>query len=359
LLPEIDSATLARFLSGEATAEEKNAIEARIATDSMFREQVATLRGAWERATIPLAKWDSGETLAALRSRMSSAESRRPGRPAVRRRSGARRLYPHSRVPFWITLAAASAAFAYLGVTRDSGRAAFDPASSDQPAMREFTTAPGERANLELGDGSKVVLGPASKLRVATDLSSARVRAITLDGEAYFEVFHDESKPFVVTAANSVTRVLGTSFGVRKYPEDRDVRVVVISGRVAFDEVTTSRTRANDTPRSSAVLLAGDMATLSGTGEGSVHHDVNVSDYLGWKDGRVAFRRVSLAAALPDLARQYDLMLQVDDAQLRQQRFSMSMPSEDADEVLGSIATILDARMSRTGRVVTFTPRRR
>src|SRR5256885_1096045 len=68
------------------------------------------------------------------------------------------------------------------------------PRLTAQPRLT-YVTAVRERSELRLPDGTRVRLAPASKLRVATDFGVER-RDVYLDGEAYFEVVHDEMRPF-------------------------------------------------------------------------------------------------------------------------------------------------------------------
>src|SRR5690349_5983425 len=93
-----------------------------------------------------------------------------------------------------------------------------------EPAAREFATGRGQRATIRLVDGSRVELGYASTLRVR-QIDGGR-RELFLEGEAVFDVVHDESRPFIVHAANATTEDLGTVFSVRAYPGDSAVRVV-------------------------------------------------------------------------------------------------------------------------------------
>ena len=84
-----------------------------------------------------------------------------------------------------------------------------------------------------LPDSSQVTLNANSSLSYREDFTERKVH---LSGEAFFDVARDTNRPFEIFTAETVTRVLGTSFNVRAYPEEDKVEVMVRSGRVEFKE---------------------------------------------------------------------------------------------------------------------------
>lgn len=85
---------------------------------------------------------------------------------------------------------------------------------------------------IQLADSSVVILKPASELRIAGNFGKT-TRELHLKGEAFFNVEKDTSRPFLVYANEVVTRVLGTSFNVKAYENDREITVAVKSGKVS------------------------------------------------------------------------------------------------------------------------------
>ncbi|MGY2132488.1 FecR family protein [Hymenobacter sp. HD11105] len=114
---------------------------------------------------------------------------------------------------------------------------------ASRPAAPHLVSSPGQtqwitRTNptnqvmqLALGDGSTVALQPSSSLRYPPLFTGAQ-REVHLQGEAFFEVAHNPAKPFLVFTDKLVTRVLGTSFTVRAFPDQRQAVVMVRTGRV-------------------------------------------------------------------------------------------------------------------------------
>lgn len=86
---------------------------------------------------------------------------------------------------------------------------------------------------VSLPDGSSVLLQPGARLSYPSCFSGSCDRRVYLSGAAFFEIYRDAQKPFVVYANEMIIDVLGTSFGVKAYEQDSLVRLVVKSGKVA------------------------------------------------------------------------------------------------------------------------------
>ena len=93
------------------------------------------------------------------------------------------------------------------------------------------TAESGERAKVQLPDGTKVNINSASQISYPHDFNGEK-RIVELDGEAYFEVNPDKERPFVVKAAGLEITVLGTAFDVCAYKDDNEVSVVLLTGKV-------------------------------------------------------------------------------------------------------------------------------
>jgi transmembrane sensor len=86
---------------------------------------------------------------------------------------------------------------------------------------------------LNLEDGSSVFLKPNSKISYAKNFGNSDKREVYMSGEVFFEVAKNPQKPFYVFANEMVTKVLGTSFNIRAFPDEKDVIVKVRTGRVS------------------------------------------------------------------------------------------------------------------------------
>lgn len=148
-----------------------------------------------------------------------------------------RRLWPTGRTAF----AAAASVVLLLGAGwfwlingNQSGTLRGRPATNlgVGVALAEQANNTNQPLTVVLSDSSVVILQPNSQLRYAKTLGRAR-REVYLTGEARFDVTRHPDRPFFVYAQNVVTKVLGTSFTVRAFANERQVQVQVKTGRVA------------------------------------------------------------------------------------------------------------------------------
>lgn len=102
-----------------------------------------------------------------------------------------------------------------------------------------------------LSDGSRVFLAKDSKLSYASDFTK-KTRDVYLSGAAFFDVAKDPEKPFIVYANELVTKVLGTSFTIKAFDQDKQVTVAVKTGRVS---VFANRYVADIDPETKGIIL--------------------------------------------------------------------------------------------------------
>lgn len=153
----------------------------------------------------------------------------------IERRSD-REQKPAGRVyPFWKWLAAAAVVVVMLGIGWQYGteQKSTAPMLEAENEFREIFNNLNGVFPVDLPDGSTVLLAPNSKVSYSvTAFESTGKREVSLVGEAFFEVVGNPEMPFYVYVNGLVTKVLGTSFNVRAFPDDQKVEVVVRTGRV-------------------------------------------------------------------------------------------------------------------------------
>lgn len=113
------------------------------------------------------------------------------------------------------------------------------PTPVTPPIIQIVRTGIGETKEIMLPDSSRVWLNAMSQISYAEGFPNNR--EVILDGEAFFDITHQEDKRFVVRAGKTSTTVLGTAFSVNSYRADEEVLVTVIRGKVQVaDEKTSS-----------------------------------------------------------------------------------------------------------------------
>jgi transmembrane sensor len=209
---------------------------------------------------------------------------------------------------------------------------------AEQAAVaRMHRTAAGAIDTLRLADGSTVVLGPGSTLAVGA--FGTRIRETTLDGQAFFDVVHDDARPFVVRTSSATLRDIGTSFSVRS-DAGRGTRVAVSSG--AVDVVAVGAAGAP------TVLHAGDRAEVT-EGRMRVERGTVTPDELSWTRGVLELRDAPLAVVAEELRRWYGVKLLVSDSTIAARRVTATFQDASADELGRVLAAVLATTVTRNG----------
>jgi transmembrane sensor len=155
-----------------------------------------------------------------------------------------------------------------------------------------YTTSVGGRSEVPLSDGTKIELNTDTRLRTEVNANS---RTVWLEnGEAYFDVAHDATRPFVVHGGTRDITVLGTKFSVRR-DGDR-VDVVVLEGRVRVDDLSAS-------PEPTIVITRGDIAVSQGAALKITHSEEHAVDDLSWRQGMLTFNEMTLVDAAAEFNR--------------------------------------------------------
>jgi transmembrane sensor len=207
----------------------------------------------------------------------------------------------------------------------------------------QYTATRGQRVTVRLADGSTVTLAPETQLRYTVDHDGTRTADLV--GEAYFVVASRAHQPFVVRTGAVATRVLGTAFDVRRYPDERVTQVSVISGRVA--------TGGHVTP---VVLSAGALGRVTDS-------SVTVSTLgdplraISWTQGHLVFDNVPVPVMLAALGRWYGYEFHLTDTTLAARHVSVAFSADAPTDAMNMVKAVLGVTMTFDGNVVTLQPR--
>ena len=348
---------LDRYFSSECTTDEANTIDRWIAADVSHAELIALLRRIWDEGSVVRPVVDEEADWRALRARIDAAQSGRtpvralhPAQLSIARRpSGPSR---GSRVARG--MAAAAALVVAVGVAAVWGAKMTAPAPKEAPYPgHEYATDRGQRASIMLVDGTRVWLSVDSRLRVAPDYASTS-RDVELQGEAFFEVRHDDDMPFRVHTPGAVSEDLGTDFGVRAYPDDSTTVVVVADGVVALRRSAPAHPLGGGT-EPGVELTRGQMGLLYPSGSPSVVDGLDLRALLSWRHGALEFEEVPLADAVRELERWYDVEIALGDSSLARVPLTATFDDQAVDQALSVVAAALDVRYERHGRQVRLT----
>lgn len=203
-----------------------------------------------------------------------------------------------------------------------------------EPMAQTLTVPAGQRAHITLPDGTRVWVNAGSKLTYASTFGAQRV--VNIEGEAFFDVAKDPTKPFVVRAGKVNVRALGTQFSVFNYVGEPLV-VSLIEGSV--------KVYHQSEPKSGVVLTSGERAVEQ---DGVLLKSMMGDDVLTWCDGVYTFKHQPLHRILRKLELYYDVKIIVNDPALLNLYFTGKFRQDDGVmEVLRIIQKIHPFSISR------------
>lgn len=174
-------------------------------------------------------------------------------------------------------------------------------------SMTNTVTVPaGQRVNLTLPDGTSVWVNARSKIVYPAVFASSK-REITLDGEAYLEVVHNEKAPFIVHTRKCDVQVLGTKFNVEAYSDSKDFCTSLIQGSVRISDNANPSTFVVLKPNEEVHYKEGQMLVSS----------IADYDHFRWREGLVCFNNVSFNELMKRFETCYGISIVVENKNLK------------------------------------------
>ncbi|SEM08204.1 FecR family protein [bacterium A37T11] len=174
-------------------------------------------------------------------------------------------------------------------------------AETSLPTSLTLSTPKGGQYQVILEDGTKVWLNAASTLKYPSRFSG-NSREVFIEGEAFFEIKEDKTKPFKVISKNQEILVLGTSFNVAAYSDETNERTTLIEGKVRVKTQNLKRKTYNVKLLSPAqqAILNGDSLTVS---------RVTVESETAWRNNLFIFHNEPLESIMAKVARWYNVKI--------------------------------------------------
>jgi transmembrane sensor len=183
----------------------------------------------------------------------------------------------------------------------------------------------GRRSQFMLPDGSRVNLNAGSILKFPEQFSDS-IREVYLEGEAFFEVVKNPEKPFIVKTSQIQARVLGTSFNVRAYPNEKIEQVALATGKIQVDNIV----KTGET----LLLLPNELAQFDEQNQSMNKGKFDKNKLLAWKDGILEFDKANLEDVLPVLERWYGVHFEILTTKTIQGKFTGRFEKQSLDVVL-------------------------
>lgn len=191
-----------------------------------------------------------------------------------------------------------------------------------------LTIPRGGQFQVTLPDGSRVWLNSASVLRYPVSFPG-KERTVELQGQGYFEIAADASRPFNVKVNDMEVQVLGTHFDIMAYPDENSINTTLLQGAVKVVR-----------GKKSVVLMPGQQAVAASAGHSINVRDADTDNVIAWKSGLFVFNNTDLGTILREIARWYDVEIVDNTTGNNQERFGGSISRQ---QDLSAVLHLLEA----------------
>lgn len=194
---------------------------------------------------------------------------------------------------------------------------------------------------IKLSDGSVVWLNSNSTLSYPEKFSAAKRQVELVEGEAYFDIYHDTKKPFQVKAGKTLTNVLGTAFNISSYSWLKEISVTVRRGKVAVNN---------------EVLLP-DQQLLYTKVSGKVEQKkVRAVDVVSWMEYKLTFNDEDFKTVAAKLEDKFKVNISFENKAIQDFRFTARFgPTDNLNDILGALTMIRELNYQIKGNNILIT----
>ena len=193
--------------------------------------------------------------------------------------------------------------------------------------MQTISSQQGMVTQFELADGTKVWLNSGSALQFPTYFTGDQ-REVKLIGEAFFEVAKNENQPFQVKVKDLDIEVLGTSFNVVSYDDEKQAEVVLVEGKVKLSVETDQGEKVFGT------MQPGQRTVYKEDNNSVESEEVVVEKYIAWRDGNLIFRDDKMEDVVRRLSRWFNIEIVINDPEIKNYVYKATFRNENLSQVL-------------------------
>ena len=199
--------------------------------------------------------------------------------------------------------------------------------------LTALTVPVNQQKQITLPDGSKVWVNAGSQLKYPRQFNG-KIREVYLSGEAYFDIKHDATKPFIIHTGKLVTTVLGTAFNIKEDPNKHTIVVTVTRGKVSV---------ANGI-KQLGVIIPNQQISFNLLNNKSVQTEVDVKQVIAWQEKDLHFEDITFANAALQLQQHFNVKINFANDKVKQCRFTgTALTGEKLDKILKAICAFNNA----------------
>lgn len=354
----IDSHFLIKIIKNEASEEDKKLFENWLNESDENKEEFGTLVLLWKKVADSQMPSLPDQILQWEKIRAELAQLSNPVEEETKSNTPLQLVKPeHKRFDFkpkegvreyaWVLKVAAVLIFfisipflLFINKSHDLSQQTKPFVNSQSEILYAVEAEKGVRKTILLPDESLVYLNVDSKLTYPEKFTDS-TRIVELEGEAYFNVSHDVSRPFKVICRNTVTVVKGTEFNIKN--RNDEVSIVLTKGIVETFKKNSSV---------GIELKKGEMITFDEKIGFSKPVKANISHYLAWRKGKFSFSHTSLEDVMDEIGRYYNIEVEFRNPSERSKIITGVFDADSLEHIFSIIGLTLDIKINLSGSKV-------
>jgi ferric-dicitrate binding protein FerR (iron transport regulator) len=224
----------------------------------------------------------------------------------------------------------------------------------------------GQRTQVVLPDKSKVWLNSNTTIKYPSNFNQ-KDRRVYIDGEAFFDVTHNQSKPFIVNTSSFDIKVYGTTFNVTAYKGDNTIETTLVKGKISITGIKIKGNNAEEIilkPNESFKYIKNELLVESKTKNEIKHisttssrvnkassvdrlesklpqiiltRNMNVEPIIGWKEGKLFFDNETFESLSIKFERRYDVKIFFQDKRVTQFKYTGVFEKENINQALDAL----------------------
>jgi transmembrane sensor len=195
---------------------------------------------------------------------------------------------------------------------------------------------------VHLSDGSSVWLNKISTIHYSSLYK--KERKVMLEGEAYFEVAKDITRPFIIQAGSTETRVLGTKFNLKAVAKSNRVELTVVEGKVQFANLK----------KSTLILKGGEQGIALNDRNVLIKKENTDINLLSWKDSTLIFHNEKVEKVIIDVERYFNVKI-LYPSDIAMLNFTGEFLHPTLEELISAFSLSLDLDYKINGKTVYLT----
>jgi transmembrane sensor len=202
----------------------------------------------------------------------------------------------------------------------------------------------GKHGTVILKDGTRIVINGGSELLYPENFEGTERVVYLRNGEAYFDIAKDAEHPFIVRTPQVRVRVLGTSFSIRDYRDEKHASVSVSSGKIALEDLFIIRPWLE--------LTAGNGSVIDKYKGTITRRDIDTAATTAWIRGEFAFQDTDLQQVLQVLKHKYAVRFEVKDPALLKHRFTATFRNNSIQNIMQQLKLMANIDYTITDNLI-------